>query len=174
MAPITDSHRGRGALLKEDDGSAWFEGRMLLVQKLHNHPVLTLPAWQLDGCQTLRRLFICTQFRWCGARLRVCVCVLCLQPLLSPLSLTCLLLFCFTLPISFCSSSIRLSSAFNFPIFINWWFCSCFPLLSSKTLFVPHVISFFCLLTHGFTVSLENLPLSLFFLGWRVMDFNVL
>lgn len=51
------------------------EGRMLLDQKLLNHPVFILPAWQLKGCQTLLQFVIYTQLRWFGAQVPVCVCV---------------------------------------------------------------------------------------------------
>lgn len=47
---------------------------MLLVQKLLNHPVFTLPAWQLKGCQTLLQFVIYTQLRWFGPQVLVCVC----------------------------------------------------------------------------------------------------
>lgn len=113
---------------------------MLLVQKLLNHPVFTLPAWQLEGCQTLLQFFICTQFRWFGAQAVVCVwmCVC----LVSSVSLIALL---FTPFLSnspyflYFSSAICLSSAVFFSCFSS--ICGFTPdfslslfLLSSKTL----------------------------------------
>lgn len=46
-------------------------------QKQLNHPVFTLCAWQLDGCQTPLHFCICTQFRRFGAQALLCmhVCV---------------------------------------------------------------------------------------------------
>lgn len=133
----------------------------MLVQKLLNHPVFTLPAWQLEGCQTLLQFFICTQFRWFGTQAVVCVCVcacgycvsclFCLpyrslihsfSVLLSlfPLLFFCHLFFCF-------SSICGFTTDFSLSLF----------LLSSKTLyllsphhhsplplFVSYFISFFC------------------------------
>lgn len=48
---------------------------MLLVQKLLNHPVVTLPAWQLEGVQTLLQFFICPQFSLVARLLFLCVSV---------------------------------------------------------------------------------------------------
>lgn len=102
---------------------------MLLVQKLLNHPAFTLPAWQLEGCQTLLQFFICTQFRWFGAQAVVCVCV-CLvssvsliAPLFTPFSASPYFL-CF-------SSAICLSSAvFSLLLLFHLWFRSTFLLIS--------------------------------------------
>lgn len=112
---------------------------MLLVQKLLNHPVFTLPAWQLEGCQTLLQFFICTQFRWFGAQAVVCVCV-CIVSLVSSVSLIALLFtpFLSNSPyFPYFSSTICLSSAIFF-------FSASLP--SVVSLQIPPYLFFFCLL----------------------------
>lgn len=141
---------------------------MLLVQKLLNHPAFTLPAWQLEGCQTLLQFFICTQFRWFGAQAVVCVCV-CLvssvsliAPLFTPFSASPYFL-CF-------SSAICLSSAiFSLLLLFHLWFRSTFLLISffffclPKTLHLPSPLHHspslsvcLCLLGHLLPPSLDS------------------
>lgn len=123
---------------------------MLLVQKLLNHPVFTLPAWQLEGCQTLLQFFICTQFRWFGAQAVVCVCI---ASLVSSVSLIALLFtpFLSNSPYFFCFSSaiffsVSLPSVVSLQIFPYVFFFCLLNLLTSSCLFItlPPSLWFLC------------------------------
>ena len=133
---------------------------MLLVQKLLNHPVFTLPAWQLEGGQTLLQFFICTQFRF-GTSDGVCVCVcvcVCVSSLLCLPYRSYSLLLCLTLLISpaflppfVCPLPSFLTFLFHlwfrrrFPrlsfIFVFW--NSLPPLTTSSSLALPRFVSYF-------------------------------
>lgn len=126
-------------------------------QKQLNHPIFTLPAWQLDGCQTLLHFCICAHFRWFGtqALLRVHMCV-------SASSFIRLLLILLSSPFS--SVRLPVSSAL-FPAICGLTLLRSLPCLPktlhllltlhhSRSLSVPLISSafpfFFCLRAHDF------------------------
>lgn len=127
--------------------------------KLLNHPVFTLPAWQLEGSQTLLWFFICTQFRWFGAQALLCMCVhmYLYIYLVSSVSLIAFLL----------SFSVQLFQILRFiSIHLSYFSSICgFPLslsllcllkLSTSSCLFITPTPFFCLLYHLLLLSLDS------------------
>lgn len=160
---------------------------MLLVQKLLNHPVVTLPAWQLEGVQTLLQFFICPQFSLVARLLFLCVSV-CIVYLDSSVFVMALLFtpflsytpqflsFFFSLPFFCLVPSFAVS--FHLQTFLIFF------LLSSKSLCLHSSIYYSPSLSLSFILSpfsaswtmvlLDSVSRQLVCLDWEVMEFTVL
>lgn len=152
---------------------------MLLVQKLFNHPVVTLPAWQLEGVQTLldslvaRLLFLCISVCIVYLDSSVFVIALLFTPFLSytPQSLSFFSLPFFCLVPSF-AVSFHLQTFLILFLLSSKSLCLHSSIYYSPSLFLSFILSPFS--ASWTMVLLDSVSRQLVCLDWEVMEFTVL